>query len=156
MFGRNSLLGGTGTAAQRSCGAPTLEAPKAGLYGALGSLSWWGAALPMAGGWGWVGFKVPLEARYSVILQFYGQTQCNLPTTTSFPWHLQQHCCKAACFTLCFQHPAQCYYHLLPKGRAQPGNLHSSLVDTGQSSAGTPFLIFPRCKASRPVFACSL
>ena len=36
-------------AAQRSCGAPSLEALKARLDGALGSLSWCGAALPTAG-----------------------------------------------------------------------------------------------------------
>jgi len=39
---------------QQSCGAPSLEALKAWLDGALGSLSWWGEALPMAGveaGW---------------------------------------------------------------------------------------------------------
>ena len=40
-------------------GASSLEAFKARLDGALGNLSWWVAALPMAGGWGWVGFKVP-------------------------------------------------------------------------------------------------
>ena len=45
----NLFSGGPGTAAQRSCGAPSLEALKARLDGALGSLSWWGAALPMAG-----------------------------------------------------------------------------------------------------------
>ena len=33
----------------RSCGAPSLEALKATLDGALSSLSWWGAALPTAG-----------------------------------------------------------------------------------------------------------
>ena len=45
---------GAGTAAQRSCGAPSLEALMARLDGALGSLSWWGAALPTAGsGAGW-------------------------------------------------------------------------------------------------------
>jgi len=36
-------------AAQRSCGTPLLEALKARLDGALGSLSWYMAALPMAG-----------------------------------------------------------------------------------------------------------
>jgi len=53
MFGGNfSLRGwsGLGTAAQRSCGAPSLEAHKARLDGILGSLSWWVAALPIAGG----------------------------------------------------------------------------------------------------------
>ena len=62
MLGRNSLLRGwrgPGTAAQRSCGAPSMEVLKAGLDGALGSLSCWVAALPMAQVWGWVGFMVP-------------------------------------------------------------------------------------------------
>ena len=36
--------------AQRAVGAPSLQALKARWDGALGSLSWWGAALPMAGG----------------------------------------------------------------------------------------------------------
>ena len=51
LEGNSSLTGwwGTGTAAQRSCGAPSLEALKARLDGASGGLSWWGAALPMAG-----------------------------------------------------------------------------------------------------------
>jgi len=31
--------------------APSLESFKTRLDGALGSLSWWGAALPTAGGW---------------------------------------------------------------------------------------------------------
>ena len=33
----------------------------------LGSLIWWVAVLPMAGGWGWVGFKVPSSPNRSVI-----------------------------------------------------------------------------------------
>jgi len=46
MLGGNCFLRewlGLGTAAQRSCGAPSLEALKARLDGALGSLSWWRA-----------------------------------------------------------------------------------------------------------------
>jgi len=35
--------------AREAVGAPSLEALKATLDGALGSLSWWVAALPMAG-----------------------------------------------------------------------------------------------------------
>jgi len=34
----------------RAVGAPSLQALKARWDGALGSLSWWGAALPIAGG----------------------------------------------------------------------------------------------------------
>jgi len=34
---------------QSSCGCPIPEALKARLDGALGSLSWWGTALSMAG-----------------------------------------------------------------------------------------------------------
>lgn len=46
---------GTGTAAQKSCGAPSLEALKARLDGVLSSLSWGGAALHTARvGAGWV------------------------------------------------------------------------------------------------------
>jgi len=32
-----------------------------------GQLSWWRAALPMAEGWNWVGFKVPFNLRHSAI-----------------------------------------------------------------------------------------
>ena len=56
---------------RESVGAPSLEAFKARLDGALGSLSWWGAALPMAGGWNWVGFKVLSNPSCSVILWFH-------------------------------------------------------------------------------------
>ena len=38
--------------------AQTLELFKAKLDGALGSLSWWVAAMPMEGGWNWIFFKV--------------------------------------------------------------------------------------------------
>ena len=43
---------------REAVGAPSLEALKAWLDGALGSLSSWRAALPMAEGRDWVGFKV--------------------------------------------------------------------------------------------------
>ena len=49
-------------------GASSLEVFKARLDGALGSVSWWGAALPMAGGWNWVTFKVPSSLSHSMIL----------------------------------------------------------------------------------------
>ena len=71
MLGGNFLLRGqrgAGTAAQRSCGAPSLEAPKARLDGAPGSLSWWGAALTIAWGWSWVGFEVPSNPNHPMIL----------------------------------------------------------------------------------------
>jgi len=48
--------------------APSLEVFKARLDGALGSLSWWVATLPMAGHWGWMGFKVPSNPIHSMIL----------------------------------------------------------------------------------------
>jgi len=50
--------------------APSLEVLRAGLDGALGSLSWKGTALPMAGDWGWMGFKAPSNPNHPVILQF--------------------------------------------------------------------------------------
>ena len=37
----------------------SLEAFEARLDEALGSLSWWGAAMPMPVGWNWVAFEVP-------------------------------------------------------------------------------------------------
>jgi len=48
-------------AAQRSCGAPSLEERKAGLDGTLDSLSWWGAALPMTEGLDQVIFKITTQ-----------------------------------------------------------------------------------------------
>ena len=45
--------------------ALSLEASKAWLDGALGSLSWWVATLPMVGGWNWVGFKDLSNLRHS-------------------------------------------------------------------------------------------
>jgi len=55
-------------ASQRAVGAPSLEVLKARLDGALGSLSWWVAALPTAWGWGWVGCKVPCKLHHSMNL----------------------------------------------------------------------------------------
>ena len=49
---------GEARAAQRNCGAPSLEAFEARLDGALGSLSWCVTALPTAEGWSWMGFEV--------------------------------------------------------------------------------------------------
>lgn len=54
---------------REAVGAPYPETLKARLYGVLGSLRWWGSALPMAGGWYWVVFKVPSKPSHSVILQ---------------------------------------------------------------------------------------
>jgi len=48
--------------------APSLEVLKARLIGGLGSMIWWVAALPMAKGWNWVGFKFPSNLSCSVIL----------------------------------------------------------------------------------------
>ena len=76
MLGGNSLLRGrwgTGTTTQRSCGAPSLEALKARLDGALGSWAAGGQPCPwhgvgLGGHWG------PLQPKPfcdSVILSFY-------------------------------------------------------------------------------------
>ena len=48
--------------------APSLEALKARLSGALGGLSRWKVALPMAGCWNWVVFEVSPKLSHSVIL----------------------------------------------------------------------------------------
>ena len=47
---------------------PSLKVLKARLDTAPGRLSWWEAALPMAWGLNWVGFKVPSNPNHSVIL----------------------------------------------------------------------------------------
>jgi len=49
-------------------GALSLEVFKVRLDGALDSLSWWVAALPMAGGWNWAGFEVFSNLSSSMIL----------------------------------------------------------------------------------------
>lgn len=46
--------------------APSLGALRAGLDGALGSLSCWGAI--MAGGWNWMILKVPSNINHSMVL----------------------------------------------------------------------------------------
>ena len=51
---------------REAVGAPSLEAVKARLDGALGSLSWWKAALPMVGSW--MIFKVSSNTNHSGIL----------------------------------------------------------------------------------------
>ena len=51
---------------REAVGAPFLEALKARLNGALGSLSCW-VALPMAGGWNRIISKVPSNLSHSLI-----------------------------------------------------------------------------------------
>jgi len=73
MLGGNFLLRGqwgAGTAAQRSCGTPSLEVLKARLDGALGSLSWWGAGVGTELNWNWRIFKIP-SLSHSMILWFH-------------------------------------------------------------------------------------
>ena len=53
---------------REAVGAPSLEAFKPRLDGALGSLSCWVAALPMEGVWNWIGFMVPSNPNHSMIL----------------------------------------------------------------------------------------
>jgi len=49
-------------------GQSTLEAFKARFDGALCSLIQWVAALPTAGGWSWMGFRVPSSPSHSMIM----------------------------------------------------------------------------------------
>ena len=51
----------------RTVDALPVEMFKAMLNGALGSLSWWVDALPMAGGWNWMVFDVPSKPSHSMI-----------------------------------------------------------------------------------------
>ena len=80
MLRRNYFRGrwGTGTAAQRSCGAPSLEVLKARLDGALGSWTGGGQPCPWQGGWNWVIFKVPSNPCHSVILWNAGKLVLHL------------------------------------------------------------------------------
>jgi len=64
--------------------APSPEAFKARLEGALGSLSWWEAALPVAGGGGGVGFEVLSKP-------FYGNCDFNSRSTADQPPALAPH-----------------------------------------------------------------
>ena len=48
---------------------PCLEVFEARLDGALGSLSWWVAALPTAQRWDWVCFEVPSNASRAMVLR---------------------------------------------------------------------------------------
>ena len=48
--------------------APSLEAFKARLDVALGSLVWWLATLHIAGGWSWMSTVVPFNPGHSMIL----------------------------------------------------------------------------------------
>jgi len=50
--------------------APSLQAFKARLDVALGSLGWWLATLHKAGGWNWMSIVVLFNTGHSVILQF--------------------------------------------------------------------------------------
>jgi len=58
--------------------APSLEVLKARLDGTLGSLSWWGAALPMTEGWKWMVFEVPSNLIHSMILWMESKKQPNM------------------------------------------------------------------------------
>jgi len=44
---------------RETVGAPSLDKPR--LDRAVGSLLWHGTILLMAGGWNWLGFKVPTQ-----------------------------------------------------------------------------------------------
>ena len=51
----------------RAVGAPSLEAFKTSLDGALGSLTWWLATLPVARGWNQMVFKTFSNLSHSMI-----------------------------------------------------------------------------------------
>jgi len=53
---------------REAVGAPSLEAFKVRLDGALGCLIWWVVALSVAGGWNWLGFKVPSKVSHPTVL----------------------------------------------------------------------------------------
>ena len=54
--------------AKRSCEWRIPGGVKARSGGALGSLSWWVATLPMARGWNCGGFEFPSKLSHSVVL----------------------------------------------------------------------------------------
>ena len=55
-------------AAQRDCGCLISGGIQGQVGGVLGSLIWWLAVLPMAGGWNWTTFKVPSNLGHSMII----------------------------------------------------------------------------------------
>ena len=95
---------GPGTAAQRSCGAPSLAALKARLDGALGSLSWCGASLHTAGDWDCENFKGPVNPSHSVMILWLEMVSCNSGSLT--PCNLFFKWCTHWCESMCrFQTP---------------------------------------------------
>jgi len=60
---------------RKAVGAPSLEALKARLDGALGGLRWWAATLPTASFWSLMIFKVPSNLSHSMTLRIHGR-QC--------------------------------------------------------------------------------
>jgi len=59
---------GAGTAAQGSCGVPSLEALIGQVEWGPGQLSWWLETLHIAGGWNWMSIVVLFNPGHSVIL----------------------------------------------------------------------------------------
>ena len=54
--------------------APSLQAFKARLDVALGSLVWWMASLHIAGGWNWMIFGILFNPGHSMTVQFHSGT----------------------------------------------------------------------------------
>jgi len=72
------------------CPDVPLEGVQGQAGGALGSLIWWVATLPTAGGWMWMGFKIPANPNHSVNLNPAGRcyaTQAICFTGSSY-WHV--------------------------------------------------------------------
>jgi len=49
-------------------GAPSMEAFKARLDGAVSNLVWWEVSLPIAGGWNYMILNVPSNPNHSMVL----------------------------------------------------------------------------------------
>ena len=69
--------------------APSLDAFKARLDVALGSLVWWLATLHIAGGWNWMSIVVLFNPGHSVILH-------QVPLTVQTPSPSKRDTCNAA------------------------------------------------------------
>jgi len=74
---------------REAVGTPSLEALKASLDGALGSLIQWAAALPTAEAWKWMIFKIPSSNLSHSVIPWFAQLGCIglslLPTHLSAP-----------------------------------------------------------------------
>jgi len=90
---------------REAMGAPSLEVSKARLDGALGSLSWWVATLPTAGGCDWMVSEVTSNLNRSAILKNF-----QLPHPSKQQSHLKR---KLKLFPFLYKYPLRILCNLV-------------------------------------------